>query len=115
MAFDPELAQLLRADLAGLNLEEKKMFGGIAFMLNGHMVCGLHKAGAMFRVGAGQMAAGLSVLGARQMMMTTRPMAGMIDCPTEVAQDEARRSVLMALALATVRHLPPKVAKPRKG
>ena len=27
------------------------MFGGLAFLLNGHMVCGVHKGGAMFRVG----------------------------------------------------------------
>ncbi len=115
MAFDPELAQILRDDLVGLDVVEKKMFGGLAFLWNGHMVCGLHKGGAMFRVGGGQMAAALAVPGVRKMMMATRPMSGMIDCPPEVASDEARRGALMALALAAVRDLPPKVAKPRKG
>ena len=115
MAIDPGLAQTLRDDLADMVIVEKKMFGGLAFLLNGHMVCGLHKGGAMFRVGAGQMAAGLAVPGVRRMMMATRPMAGMIDCPAEVVADDTRRGVLMALALSAVRNLPPKVAKPRKG
>jgi hypothetical protein len=51
MAYDLGLAQLLRDDLVGEKISEKKMFGGLAFLLNGHMVCGLHKGGAMFRVG----------------------------------------------------------------
>ena len=50
MAYDPGLAQILRDALADLPITEKMMFGGLAFLLHGHMVCGVHKGGAMVRV-----------------------------------------------------------------
>lgn len=51
MPFDEGLAQLLRDDLLQVrHIEEKKMFGGPAFMWRGNMVCGVHKGGAMFRM-----------------------------------------------------------------
>ena len=49
MAYDPGLAQTLRDALADHPINEQKMFGGLAFLLNGHMVCGVHKGGAMVR------------------------------------------------------------------
>ena len=55
MAYDEGLAQIMRDDLCDvIGISEKKMFGGIAFMYAGHMVCGTHKDGAMFRVGKDQ-------------------------------------------------------------
>ncbi len=115
MAFDHDIADLLRADLAGHQVAEQRMFGGLAFMLNGHMVCGMHKGGAMFRVGKERTAAALAVPGAGQMMMKTRTMPGMIDLASAHAHDDARRKCLLTLALAAVAALPPKVAKPAKG
>ncbi|MGB0569002.1 MAG: TfoX/Sxy family protein [Paracoccaceae bacterium] len=42
----------MRNDLCDvIGISEKKMFGGLACMYAGHMVCGVHKDGAMFRVG----------------------------------------------------------------
>ena len=115
MAFDAGLAQLLRDDLAGAPVEEKRMFGGLAFLLDGHMVCGVHTGGAMFRVGKDRHDAALAIPGATPMMFTGRPMSSMVDCSDEACVDDVRRGQLMALALATVRALPPKVAKPGKG
>ena len=52
MAYDEGLAEILRSDLAEEDgVEEKRMFGGLCFMLHGHMLCGVHKDGGMFRVG----------------------------------------------------------------
>jgi TfoX/Sxy family transcriptional regulator of competence genes len=115
MAFDPGLAQLLREHLTGLGVEEKKMFGGLAFLMNGHMVCGVHKGGAMFRVGRAQYDQALAIDGVAPMMFTNRPMVGMVHCSDAACADDVRRGRLMALSLATVKALPPKVAKPRKG
>jgi hypothetical protein len=98
----------MRDDLAGERATEKKMFGGLAFLLEGHMVCGIHKGGAMFRVGKPNEAAALAIAGARPMMFTGRPMSGMIDLDDEAAADDARRGAVMALALGFVRGLPPK-------
>lgn len=112
MAWDEGLAQLLRDDLAadtsGGTVTEKKMFGGLAFLLHGHMVCGIHKGGAMFRVGKPNEAAALAVPGAAPMLFTGKPMSGMVGCSDEACADDARRGTLMALALGFVKTLPPK-------
>lgn len=108
MPWDEGLAQLMRDDLAGERVSEKNMFGGLAFLLNGHMVCGIHKGGAMFRVGKPNEAAALAVPGAAPMMFTGRPMSGMVDLSDAATADDARRGQVMALALGFVKSLPPK-------
>ncbi|MEZ5886284.1 MAG: TfoX/Sxy family protein [Paracoccaceae bacterium] len=108
MAWDEGLAQLMREDLAGEAITEKKMFGGLAFLMNGHMVCGIHKGGAMFRVGKPNEAAALAIPGAAPMMFTGKPMAGMVDFSDEATADDARRGQVMKLALGFVKGLPPK-------
>ncbi|RBI75144.1 hypothetical protein DQW77_05640 [Roseovarius sp. TE539] len=46
MAYDEGLAEVMRDDLGARDgISEKKMFGGIAFLLNGNMVCGVHGGG----------------------------------------------------------------------
>ena len=108
MAWDEGLAQLMRDDLADVPVTERKMFGGLAFLLNGHMVCGIHRGGAMFRVGKPNEAAALAVPGASPMMFTGKPMSGMIDLSDDATADDTRRARVMALALGFVRALPPK-------
>lgn len=108
MAYDSGLAQLLRDDLAGMPVVERKMFGGLAFLLNGHMVCGIHKGGAMFRVGKPNAVAAQAIDGVSPMLFTGRPMVGMVDCSDEACADDARRGQLMAMALGFVRGLAPK-------
>jgi hypothetical protein len=108
MPWDEGLAQLLRDDLTAETFTEQKMFGGLAFLLNGHMVCGIHKGGAMFRVGKPNQTAALTVPGASQMQMNGRPMPGMITCSDDASADDRRRGQLMSLALGFVKSLPPK-------
>ena len=114
MAFDPGLAQTLRDALADHPITEKKMFGGLAFLFHGHMVCGVHKGGAMVRVGKDHYAAALSLSGVSPMMFTGKPMVAMVDVADASVEDDALRGQLLGMALATVRALPPKVAKPQK-
>ena len=108
MPWEEGLAQLMRDDLAGEPVTEKKMFGGLAFLLNGHLVCGIHKGGAMFRVGKPNEAAALSIPGATPMMFTGKPMSGMVDLSDEATADDVRRGKVMAMALGFVKGLPPK-------
>lgn len=114
MAFDPGLAQLLRDDLASEPIAEKKMFGGLCFLSQGNMICGLHKGGTMYRVGKENYAAALALPGVRAMLMGDRPMAAMVELSLEDSADDGKRAPVLALALATVQALPPKVAKPAK-
>ena len=109
MAHDEGLAEILRGDLAEMSgITEKRMFGGLAFLLDGNMLCGEHKDGAMFRVGKDNEAVALAVPGARPMDFTGRRMGGFIDVADELVVDDDRRGQLMTLALAFVRSLPPK-------
>jgi TfoX/Sxy family transcriptional regulator of competence genes len=114
MAYDPGLAESLRDALAELPITEKKMFGGLAFLLHGHMVCGVHRGGAMVRVGKDGYAEALALKGVTPMMFTGKPMVAMVDVSDEAVADDAVRGRLLDIALATVRALPPKVAKPPK-
>lgn len=51
MAFDEKLAARVRTHLGKrAGLTEKKMFGGIAFLIKGKMCCGIHRDALMVRL-----------------------------------------------------------------
>ncbi len=53
MGYDEHLASRMRSMLKGRNgLEEKKLFGGVGFLLNGNMACGVHQDSLIARVQA---------------------------------------------------------------
>ena len=101
------LATQLRGDLAGVVLTERKMFGGICFLLNGNMVTGSMKTAALFRVGKEQDAAALALADTRPMLQGGKAMAGFVELPRACCNDD-RRAKLSAMALAFVQGLPPK-------
>ena len=79
MAYDETLAGRLRGALRGAGtVSEKKMFGGIAFMLNGNMCCGVINDLLMARVGPEAYAGALERPHARPMDFTKRPMKGYV-------------------------------------
>jgi len=109
MAHDEGLAQILRDDLADIHgISERKMFGGLCFMLNGNMLCGVSPKGCMFRVGKPREDQARAIEGAGPMQFTGRPMGGMIDVTEYAFQDDTRRAQWMALALENARSLPAK-------
>jgi TfoX/Sxy family transcriptional regulator of competence genes len=57
---------------------EKKMFGGLCFMVNGNMCCGLTSTAFMVRVGPAQYEKALAQPQARPLDFTGRPLAGMV-------------------------------------
>lgn len=79
MAYDEKLAGRIRTTFAGKkNTGEKKMFGGIAFMLNGNMCCGVINDLFMARVGPAQYEAALKLPHVRPMDFTGKPMKGYV-------------------------------------
>ena len=73
------LAGRLRRAFAGRrNIVEKKMFGGVCFLLKGNMLCGVGTDKFMFRVGREQDAAALARPGAKPMDITGRVMMGFV-------------------------------------
>lgn len=79
MAYDEKLADRIRKILARRKgLTEKKMFGGLAFLLHGKMCCGALKDDLVVRVGPEQYESALSRPHARPMDLTGRPLKGFV-------------------------------------
>ncbi|WP_238366646.1 TfoX/Sxy family protein [Mesobacterium pallidum] len=109
MAYDEGLAQLIRDDLTELDgVSEEKMFGGLCFLRHGHMLGGVTRDGAMFRVGKPSEAAARAIEGAGPMTFTGRPMGGMIEVTADALADDTRRGQWLAMALDHAASLPPK-------
>lgn len=109
MALD-ELAERIRTLLPpGLHPVEKKMFGGIAFMVDGNMlVCPTREGALIVRVGKQGMAAALEKPGAEMMDMAGRSMSGFVVLPGDALEDDDVLADWLATAHAFVRTLPPK-------
>lgn len=91
------------------NVSERKMFGGICFMLNGNMMCGPIKNGdMMFRVGKDQEAEALSREGAREMDFTGKVMKGFVFVSSETLEADERIYEWITLATNFVGNLPAK-------
>lgn len=119
MAYDEPLARRVRGVLPDPDRAvEKKMFGGLAFLLSGHMCCGIVREDLMVRVGPEQYEEALGEPGAREMDFTGRPMKGMVyvDRTGLQSQDVLRRWVERGWNYAS--SLPPKKQEgppPAKG
>ncbi|AMX04075.1 TfoX/Sxy family protein [Microbulbifer thermotolerans] len=79
MAYNKELAEKVRNLLRNTDgLTEKQMFGGLAFMLNGNMACGVVGEELMVRVGPENYQDALAERYTRPMDYTGRPLKGMV-------------------------------------
>lgn len=108
MAYDERLAERVRSELVDEpGLSERKMFGGLAFMLDGHMTCGIVGEELMLRLGAEGADAALDRPHVRPMDFTGRPMTGMVFVASEGLRGAALRRWVHEGA-SYVRTLPPK-------
>ena len=91
MAFDEELAERVRGALAGVEgVTEKKMFGGLTFMLGGKMCCGVAGDRLMVRVGPAAYDDALAEPFAGPMDFTGRPLRGLVYVDRDgLREDEA--------------------------
>ena len=109
MAYDDGVAQRIRECLDGQEgIVEKKMFGGIAFMLKGNMCCGVIKDALMVRVGKDDYPAALSLRHAREMDFTGKPLTGFVYVAAAGFEDDKDLEVWVARGVAFAKSLPPK-------
>jgi TfoX/Sxy family transcriptional regulator of competence genes len=79
MAYDEKLADRIRESVADLpDVEEKHMFGGVCFMVNGKMCMGVVKEEMMCRIDPAREEEALDKKGCRPMDFTGRPMKGYV-------------------------------------
>jgi TfoX/Sxy family transcriptional regulator of competence genes len=115
MAYDDKLASRVRKALEKQRgVTEKKMFGGLCFMLGDAMCCGIVGGELMARVGADRYAEALARPGARPMDFSGKPMVGYVfvgEAGMRTASDLAR---WVEWCASFVKTLPPKSARRRK-
>ena len=89
MAYDEGLADRIR-DLLSAHSEvsERKMFGGIAFMVGGNMAVGVLREDLIVRLAREEAAKALAEEGVREFDFTGRPAKGMIFVAPEQTADE---------------------------
>jgi TfoX/Sxy family transcriptional regulator of competence genes len=79
VAYDQELASRVRAVLAAHpGVEEKKMFGGVSFMVAGQICCGVLKSDLVVRIGGAGYDEALADPHVRPFDFSGRPSAGMV-------------------------------------
>jgi TfoX/Sxy family transcriptional regulator of competence genes len=109
VAYDEALAARIREVIGDIDGEvtERKMFGGLAFMLNGHMFTGIVGDELMLRLGDAGAEAALRREQVREMDFTGRPMKAMVFVAPASLEGEAL-SEWVTSAAAFAQSLPPK-------
>lgn len=107
MAYDDRLVEQVREVLAGEPTAEKKMFGGLTFMVSGHMCCGVQDDRIMVRVGPVAYAECLRCAGVKRFDVTGKPMVGMIWVEAEALRTSSQIKRWIDKGVAYVKSLPP--------
>ena len=108
MAYDEQLAERIRAILGDdPGIDERKMFGGLAFLLDGNMFVGITQD-LMVRVGPEAWSDALAQPHTREMDFTGRSMKGYVYVSAEGTAEDADLAAWIERALDFVGTLPPK-------
>ena len=109
MAFDERLAERVRSALGRRKgVVEKKMFGGVAYLLNGNMCVGVHKSDLIVRLTPEDTDVVLSKPHTRPFDLTGRPMKGWILVESQGLKTEAQLGKWVQLAAKYAGSLPAK-------
>jgi hypothetical protein len=104
------LADRIRGILGGdPRITEKNMFGGLTFLLNGHILVGCKKDGRiLLSVGREHNDEALSRPGTTQMIHTNRPMTGFVWVEADAVEDDEALIEWVTVAARWVETMPPK-------
>ena len=109
MARDEGLEELVREELGGESgVSEKCMFGGIAWLLEGNLLCAASDRGLLVRLGKGADGWAVAAPGITSAVMAGRSLDGWVRASPDAFGDDAVRRRLFDSALAFVRTLPAK-------
>ena len=110
MAYDEGIAQRVREllDELAIAYDEKKMFGGLAFMVRGNMSVGIVNSQLMCRVGADAYADALAQPHVREMDFTGKPLQGFVYISERGIEDDQQLKQWIDRSLEYVSSLPVK-------
>jgi TfoX/Sxy family transcriptional regulator of competence genes len=110
MPYDKGLAQRIEETLEDVSgVEERKMFGGICYLINGNMACGVYKDYLIVRVGPDKYAGSLTKPYAAGFDITGRPMKGWVMVSEEGYDEDSALKEWVGLGLEFAGSLPPKI------
>jgi TfoX/Sxy family transcriptional regulator of competence genes len=108
MAYNLKLAERIRSQLDGIPVVEKKMFGGVGFLLNGNMACGVNKDNSIVRVDPEKHSALLKKPHAKPFDLTGKPMKGWLVVEAGGVKTEKQLSTWVNEGIEFASTLPPK-------
>jgi TfoX/Sxy family transcriptional regulator of competence genes len=109
MTYSEPLAARLRAILISTKgLEEKKLFGGVGFLVRGNMACGVHGDELILRLSDSDYAAVMKTRHARAFDIGGRPMKGWVLVAKDGYKSEATLKSWVQRAVSCARSLPAK-------
>lgn len=109
MPYNQELADRVRKVLKRRKgYAEKNMFGGICFLINGNMCCGVEKSRLMLRVGPQQYESCLKLPYAKKMDFTGKPLKGFLFITQKGIESDEELKTWVERGLAFVKTLPKK-------
>ena len=109
MAYDKDLARRVQNCLNGLvDFTEKKMFGGVCFLIRGNMACGILKRDLIVRVGAQHYDAALERPNTRKFDFSGRPLRGWVLVSFENHLSDRELSDWVEEGVNFTKSLPPK-------
>lgn len=115
MAFDEGLAQRIEEYFSDrADVDVKKMFGGLCFMVNSHMCCGIVRDQLMARVGPTVYEFCLTKPYTSEMNFTGKPMKGMVYVDSQGITEDDDLHGWIQICEDFILTLPPKIPKPKK-
>jgi TfoX/Sxy family transcriptional regulator of competence genes len=112
VAYDEGLAERIREHFRDRHdVEEKKMFGGLCFMVSSHMCCGIVKETLMARVGPDNYEKCLARKHASEMDFTGRALKGMVYVSPKGIESDKNLAEWLDTCTGFIESLPPKAPK----
>jgi TfoX/Sxy family transcriptional regulator of competence genes len=109
MVYSRSLADRVRSQTQALRgMTEKRMFGGVVFLLHGNMLVGIWQNSLIVRLGPEQAAAALKKPDVREFDVTGRPMKGWIMVDPDGLESDRELKAWLEQAAEFVSTLPPK-------
>jgi len=108
MAYNLKLAERVKNELEGIPFVEKKMFGGVGYLLNGNMACGVNKDNLIVRVSPDKHQQLLKRPHAKPFDLTGKPMKGWLIVEADGCKTNKKLSAWVKEGIEFALTLPPK-------
>lgn len=108
MAYNLKLAERIRSELNDMPFVEKKMFGGIGFLLNGNMACGVNKDNLIVRADPEKRGKLFKQPHAKPFDLTGKPMKGWLIVEADGVKTDKQLGTWVKEGVEFALTLPPK-------